>query len=124
MHDFRAIETSFLFDWDDGYLGEDMLKLNIWTPNPLPDVCTPALEAAAMPDLRECAWYRFASEIQDLRASGDYRWAEERLAGIQETIEGTRRVTERQRQTVETIRAEERTPSRSYDAYGFRRRWR
>lgn len=31
LHNFRAIETSFLFDWDDGYLGEDMLKLNIWT---------------------------------------------------------------------------------------------
>lgn len=33
LHNFRAIETSFLFDWDDGYLGEDMLKLNIWTPS-------------------------------------------------------------------------------------------
>ena len=33
LHDFKAIETSFLFDWDDGYLGEDMLKLNIWTPS-------------------------------------------------------------------------------------------
>jgi para-nitrobenzyl esterase len=31
LHDFKSIETSFLFDWDDGYLGEDMLKLNIWT---------------------------------------------------------------------------------------------
>lgn len=31
LHNFRAIETSFLFDWDDGYLSEDMLKLNIWT---------------------------------------------------------------------------------------------
>src|SRR6186997_974622 len=31
LHNFKAIETSFLFDWDDGYLGEDMLKLNIWT---------------------------------------------------------------------------------------------
>lgn len=31
LHDFKAIETSFLFDWDDGYVGEDMLKLNIWT---------------------------------------------------------------------------------------------
>ena len=31
LHDFKAIQTSFLFDWDDGYLGEDMLKLNIWT---------------------------------------------------------------------------------------------
>lgn len=33
LHNFRAIETSFLFDWDDGYLGEDMLKLNVWTPS-------------------------------------------------------------------------------------------
>ena len=33
LHDFKAVETSFLFDWDDGYLGEDMLKLNIWTPS-------------------------------------------------------------------------------------------
>ena len=23
-----AIEQSFLFDWDDGYMSEDMLKLN------------------------------------------------------------------------------------------------
>jgi para-nitrobenzyl esterase len=27
------IEQSFLQDWDDGYQGEDMLKLNIWTPS-------------------------------------------------------------------------------------------
>src|SRR5436190_3671771 len=33
LHNFKAIETSFLFDWDDGYLSEDMLKLNIWTPS-------------------------------------------------------------------------------------------
>jgi len=33
LHNFKAIETSFLFDWDDGYMSEDMLKLNIWTPN-------------------------------------------------------------------------------------------
>jgi len=32
LHDFTAIEQSFLFDWDDGYLSEDMLKLNVWTP--------------------------------------------------------------------------------------------
>jgi para-nitrobenzyl esterase len=31
LHNFKAIETSFLFDWDDGFLSEDMLKLNIWT---------------------------------------------------------------------------------------------
>ena len=27
-----VIEQSFIQDWDDGYQGEDMLKLNIWTP--------------------------------------------------------------------------------------------
>ena len=27
-----SIEQSFIMDWDDGYLGEDMLKLNVWTP--------------------------------------------------------------------------------------------
>jgi para-nitrobenzyl esterase len=32
LHDYTAIEQSFLQDWDDGYLSEDMLKLNIWTP--------------------------------------------------------------------------------------------
>jgi para-nitrobenzyl esterase len=28
-----SIEQSFIQDWDDGYMGEDMLKLNIWTPS-------------------------------------------------------------------------------------------
>ncbi|HUP04986.1 MAG TPA: carboxylesterase family protein [Bryobacteraceae bacterium] len=32
LHDFTAIEQSFIQDWDDGYMSEDMLKLNIWTP--------------------------------------------------------------------------------------------
>ncbi|MBZ5618790.1 MAG: carboxylesterase family protein [Acidobacteriia bacterium] len=27
-----SIEQSFIQDWDDGYQGEDMLKLNVWTP--------------------------------------------------------------------------------------------
>ena len=31
LHDFTAIEQSFLQDWDDGYMSEDMLKLNVWT---------------------------------------------------------------------------------------------
>jgi para-nitrobenzyl esterase len=31
LHDFTAIEQTFLQDWDDGYISEDMLKLNIWT---------------------------------------------------------------------------------------------
>jgi para-nitrobenzyl esterase len=33
LHDFTAIEQSFLFDWTDGYMSEDMLKLNVWTPS-------------------------------------------------------------------------------------------
>jgi len=33
LHDFTAIEQSFLQDWDDGPMSEDVLKLNIWTPS-------------------------------------------------------------------------------------------
>jgi para-nitrobenzyl esterase len=32
LHDFTAIEQSFIQDWEDGYMSEDMLKLNVWTP--------------------------------------------------------------------------------------------
>lgn len=32
LHDFTAIEQSFLYDWDDGWMSEDMLKVNVWTP--------------------------------------------------------------------------------------------
>lgn len=31
LHSFRAKEHTFLQQWTDGFLGEDMLKLNIWT---------------------------------------------------------------------------------------------
>jgi para-nitrobenzyl esterase len=33
LHSFRAIEHTFLQQWDDGFLGEDMLKLNVGTPS-------------------------------------------------------------------------------------------
>ncbi len=33
LHDYKAIEQSFLQDWDDGYTSEDMLKVNVWTPS-------------------------------------------------------------------------------------------
>jgi para-nitrobenzyl esterase len=33
LHDYTSIEQSFLYDWDDGYMSEDMLKLNVWTPS-------------------------------------------------------------------------------------------
>lgn len=32
LHNFRAKEHTFLQQWTDGFVGEDMLKLNIWTP--------------------------------------------------------------------------------------------
>jgi para-nitrobenzyl esterase len=33
LHPWTSIEQTFLFDWDDGWQSEDMLKLNIWTPS-------------------------------------------------------------------------------------------
>ncbi len=33
LHPWTAIEQTFIQDWDDGWLSEDMLKLNIWTPS-------------------------------------------------------------------------------------------
>ncbi len=33
LHDFTAIEQTFLQDWTDGWMSEDMLKLNVWTPS-------------------------------------------------------------------------------------------
>lgn len=33
LHPFRAVEHTFLQQWTDGFLGEDMLKLNVWTPS-------------------------------------------------------------------------------------------
>lgn len=32
-HSFRAKEHTFLQQWTDGFQGEDMLKLNVWTPS-------------------------------------------------------------------------------------------
>jgi para-nitrobenzyl esterase len=31
LHNYTAIEQSFLQDWDDGFMSENMLKLNVWT---------------------------------------------------------------------------------------------
>src|ERR1700751_851439 len=33
LHPWTSSEQTFLFDWDDGWQSEDMLKLNIWTPS-------------------------------------------------------------------------------------------
>ncbi|MGI4852940.1 MAG: carboxylesterase/lipase family protein [Janthinobacterium lividum] len=32
LHPWTAIEQTFIQDWDDGYMNEDMLKVNVWTP--------------------------------------------------------------------------------------------
>jgi len=32
LHDYTGIEQSLLQDWDDRYMSQDMLKLNVWTP--------------------------------------------------------------------------------------------
>ena len=33
LHTWTSPEQTFIQDWDDGWLSEDMLKLNIWTPS-------------------------------------------------------------------------------------------
>ena len=33
LHPWTATEQTFIQDWVDGWLSEDMLKLNIWTPS-------------------------------------------------------------------------------------------
>src|SRR6478752_3633599 len=33
LHNFRNIEHTFLQQWTDGFVGEDMRKLNLWTPS-------------------------------------------------------------------------------------------
>ncbi len=33
LHPWTSTEQTFIQDWDDGWLSEDMLKLNIWTPS-------------------------------------------------------------------------------------------
>ena len=34
LHTWTGSEQTFIQDWDDGWQSEDMLKLNIWTPEP------------------------------------------------------------------------------------------
>lgn len=80
------------------------------------------VEAALAKDLRDTAWYRCLAEIQDLRASGDYAWADEQLVRIATMVERREHVTEKQRKAIDAIRASERTPARNYQ--GFGRRWR
>lgn len=47
----------------------------------------------------------FLDEIGEMRASGQYDWADSTLSGIFTTVRETRRVTEGQRRAVENIKA-------------------
>jgi para-nitrobenzyl esterase len=31
---WQSAETAFIYDWDDGFPGEDCLRLNVWSPGP------------------------------------------------------------------------------------------
>lgn len=31
---WQSPETAFIYDWDDGFAGEDCLRLNVWSPGP------------------------------------------------------------------------------------------
>jgi len=72
-------------------------------------------------DERHAAWYEFVVEVNDLRESEGYGWAEETLSGIVETVERTKRVSEGQRRAVEHIRDARTGRSRRYDGYTWRR---
>jgi hypothetical protein len=56
-------------------------------------------------DPRDTDWYRFAREIDDLLATGEYTWAEETLTDIQTTVERIQTVTQGQRHAVANIEA-------------------
>ena len=79
---------------------------------------------ALEPDTRDSKWYRACEEIRDLVEDGQHTWAHEILSRMAATIGRTQRVSPAQRQTIDEIRASERTPARNFDLYGYGRRWR
>jgi hypothetical protein len=78
----------------------------------------------SVPDVRDSEWYQVVSEIRDLRNGGAHAWAEETLAAIANRIEQTQCVAAGQRRAIATIRASAWAPSRTYDRWGYGRRWR
>ena len=62
-------------------------------------------DAVPAEDPRETAWYRFALEIDDLLATGEFTWAETRLEQIAAAVRLTERVTDQQRTIVRNIEA-------------------
>jgi hypothetical protein len=74
-------------------------------------------------DVRDEPWYQAVAEILELRHDGAHVWAETRLAALQQQIEETHHVQDWQRRAIAGIRESEWAPGRSYDQFGYGRRW-
>lgn len=101
-------------------------------PEDLPVDDTPITTPATPPEddaVQEQAWYQLVARIDELLDIDRYAWAFDTLAGIKETVERTRRVSDGQRRAVDNIEARGSAPrssSRRYEGYGSpwgRRRW-
>lgn len=55
-------------------------------------------------DPRKTEWYQFTTDILEMIDSDEYRWAEDTLTGIRQTVEDRKAVTPGQRKAVENIR--------------------
>lgn len=56
-------------------------------------------------DPRQTEWYQFSTDILEMICSDEYRWAEDTLTGIRQTVEDRKAVTPGQRKAVENIRS-------------------
>lgn len=85
------------------------------------------LRRALPVDVRDTEWYRFAEEIAEILATGQFEWAEQTLSSIKTSVEQFQSVTGGQRRAVANITAARtdrpsRAGSRRYE--GFRERGR
>lgn len=84
----------------------------------------PIRSTTSSSDPRGTDWYRFAREIDDLLATGQYEWAESTLTDIQRTVEQRQAVTIGQRQAVTNIECARdgrmARRSRRYEGFGGR----
>ena len=83
LHNFTAIEQSFLFDWTDGYMSEDMLKLNVWTPSLSAVMC---LKVSRLFGSTPEFWMRLQSAYDLSRALAEHGPAIERDVRPRENV--------------------------------------
>ena len=50
-----------------------------------------------------CSWEEFVEKIDDLQTSGDFDWAEDTLAGIDDWVQREKHITNKQKEAVENI---------------------